>query len=97
MPDLTSWLQAVRQRLAKATPGPWTPPIVHALTEENCDLALHVPTDLTYAVSVIEAAQAVVVAATAYADSGGDDEMLRNATIDTITIWHRVVRETRDG
>ena len=89
---LTTWLQTVRERLAKATPGPWA--IVHEVPDEisgiyagkeriietdsgfypprlaDADLIAHSPTDLTRALDLLEAAQAVVKAARPFSHPG---------------------------
>ena len=123
---LSSWLQAVRGRLAQATPGPWTavvnepverggtrtficsPTKQFVLVGETPDilLASHAPADLTYAVSVIEAAQRVIEAAqqivpnvpsgvlrTAPSPLGGGLARGYADLIDALTTWHRVVGE----
>lgn len=133
MSNLTSWLQAVRERLAKATSRPWEcaanydhspntlviqvnpekwPRVIcysrNIDAPNNLTFIAHAPTDLTYAVSVIEAAQACIQAMEltvihfernqAGDNFQGDDEHEAwTALANALTTWHRVVREARDG
>lgn len=118
--SLSSWLQAVRERIDYIPNWPWTADKTSVMVKdidgkdaelldaETMDLAefiAHAPDDLTYAVSVIEAAQATISAASALQESAHhtDCQMepkgkyrcdLRcnwNKFMKALTTWHRVV------
>lgn len=95
---LTNWLTAVRQRLAKASPSPWTlaktipysaihnasggEATIKCWHEGDMELIYHAPTDLTYACQVIEAVQTTLIPA------------LEHGLRSHANLWNQVVGQT---
>ena len=104
MPNLSSWLQAVRTKLKSPCPHDC------GIDYESCGRCTeNIEADLTYACQVIEVALKVVDEATGlkqalniYFDHSADGstrkfvEEQRVAVVDAIATWHRVVGE-KDG